>query len=71
MIGRKTLATKKLDSISDFYQQTTEYYIAGKYPQTRSNILAMGKNQRKDFLFFVHEQYPNDVDFLKFIMNLI
>lgn len=71
MISQRVLQQKRMESLNTFFQQTTDFYIAGKYPQCRSNIIAMGQQQKKDYFFEVLTQYPEDKAFLEFVMNLI
>lgn len=71
MISEKYLALKGIDTVADFYQQTTEYYVTGKYTQARNNIMVMSKPQVKEYFFLVLDLYPDNREFLEFIFAMI
>lgn len=71
MISEKYLALKGIDTVPDFYQQTTEYYVTGKYTQASNNIMVMSKPQIKEYFFLVLDLYPDNREFLEFIFAMI
>lgn len=71
MISERYLSIHGYASLQAFYDETTEYLVAGKFTQARNNVLAMSKEQRKEYFFKVIDLYPNKISFLEFIMALI
>lgn len=71
MIGVKQLAKMGYENLEAVYEETTQYYIAGKEPQARNLIIAMSVQQRKDYFFYVLHLYPLHQAFLQFVMYLI
>lgn len=71
MISEKYLKCKGLESVQHVYDQTTEYYIIGKFTQARHNLLLMAKDQKKAYFFQVLDLYPTDKTFLEFVMSFI
>lgn len=58
-------------TLQEIYDETTEYYVTDRRVQARNNLLAMSAPQKKEYFFQVLALYPDDRDFLDFIMSLI
>lgn len=71
MIGVKQLARMGKTAIEQVYDEATQLYIADKVPQARNLIIAMSIQQRKDYFFYVLALYPDNREFLQFVMYLI
>lgn len=71
MISERYLDIHGYANVEAFYDETTQYLVAGKFTQARNNINAMSKEQRKEYFFKVLEMYPNKISYLEFVMALI
>jgi len=71
MISERTLSLWGLPSVEAAFEKATQYYMTDKLTQCRNIIIAMSKEQKKNYFFHALDLYPDNREFLQFIFGLI